>query len=288
MEKMKIKIPSLLAILAVLFLLIGCDKIEEPFLKPIGINEPEPLDTIAFDTVRTVLLEDYTGHQCPNCPEAAEVAHNLSQLYGDRLVLLTVHAGHYSEAEAEEPFTYDFRTPEGTAMHDFFGFFFYPVGMVNRAEYGGNRMIIKDDWENAVAEIIDDEPQALIEIQNDYAASTRVLKCKVSTLFLENLEGTYYISVVLTESGIVKPQETSDGVSMDYVHNHVLRTSLNGTWGLPVGQDGGAVGGVVHTNGYELTLNAEFIPENCAVVAFVYNNENNVVIQAAEAPVIQQ
>ena len=84
------KISGILALLALSALLItSCDIIEEPFLVPVaGSNDTIPV----VEKVRKVLLEDFTGQKCPNCPEAAEIAHNLKTIYGEQLILLTVHA----------------------------------------------------------------------------------------------------------------------------------------------------------------------------------------------------
>jgi thiol-disulfide isomerase/thioredoxin len=42
---------------------------------------------------RRVLLEDFTGHTCNNCPAAAVIAEGLQTFYGeDQLILVGVHA----------------------------------------------------------------------------------------------------------------------------------------------------------------------------------------------------
>ena len=61
-------------------LLVSCDKIETPNQKPPAVyNCISPLTQIVktnttTSNFRKVLLEDYTGHTCPNCPRAAESA----------------------------------------------------------------------------------------------------------------------------------------------------------------------------------------------------------------------
>jgi len=64
----------------------SCDIVEEPYLVPVGGNDTNTHDT----NVRKVLLEDYTGQKCPNCPEAAEVAHSLLEIYGEQVVVIAV------------------------------------------------------------------------------------------------------------------------------------------------------------------------------------------------------
>jgi hypothetical protein len=259
----------------------ACDIVEEPYLVPV--------DTLTNggngETVRKILLEDYTGHKCPNCPEAAEEAHSLKLIYGEQLVLLTIHAGSFAEVDPSGDFTYDFKTPEGVEVHDYYGFFYYPAGLVNRTKYSGSLILSKDKWQNAVASLVDLPQQVNIKITKDYNSSTRKLDIAVETEFLEDLAGTYYICAYLTESEIVKPQQTEAGVVTDYVHNHILRTSLNGTWGDLVGNNGAGTSGEKFTNEYSIILDTEWVAENCGLVVFVYDNDSPTreVIQAEEA-----
>lgn len=275
MKKMSI----ILALLIVSALLIpSCDIVEEPYLVPVnGGTGPGP-----GDNIRKVLLEDYTGQKCPNCPEAAEVAHNLKTIYGDQLVILTVHAGFYATPDATGDFTADFRTPEGTELNTFFEFPAYPMGMVNRTEFSGSRILLKDSWEAAMEIQASLEVEAAITITNDYNASTRTLQCSLETNFLESMEGTYNICAYITESGIVSPQQTEQDVNLTYVHNHVLRASMNGTWGELAGQDGLFIVGTTATNSYSYILPAAWNAANCSVIAFLYNTATNEVVQAEE------
>jgi hypothetical protein len=261
----------------VIALIPACDIIEEPYLVPVDDDGPGP-----GDEVRKVLLEDYTGQKCPNCPSAAEVAHNLQAIYGEQLILLTIHAGVYSTPDATGDFTADFRTAEGNDLNAYFGFPGYPMGLVNRAEYGGMRILVKDSWETAVDAQLEMDADAAVKITNTYNTGTRKLDCKLETEFLEEMEGTFNICAFIVESGIISPQQTQSGVNQTYEHNHVLRTSMNGTWGDPVGNDGLAVTGTVLTNNYSFSIPSEWNAENCAVIAFVYDSETLVVIQAEE------
>jgi hypothetical protein len=272
---------TLLGIFLGLALFPSCDIIEEPYLVKIDSNDGP--DTV--NKVRKILLEDFTGQQCPNCPKAAQEAQNIKAIYGEQLVIVSIHAGNYSEPAATGNFTADYRTPEGNELNSYFALQGYPMGMVNRAEYGGSLLLVKDSWQSAVDAQADLDIQAWITIDNSYNASTRKLDCSLETEFLADLSGTYNICVYLLESGIVSPQKTLTGTVLDYTHNHMLRTTLNGTWGEPVGTDGQAVTGSKVTNNYSYTLPAEWNADNCAIVAYIYNTETLEIVQAEEVAV---
>jgi hypothetical protein len=60
MKKMK----KAIYILAVIGLILGaCDKIEEPYLVKTDGSGPAP-----GEKVRKIILEEFTGHICVNCP----------------------------------------------------------------------------------------------------------------------------------------------------------------------------------------------------------------------------
>ena len=88
----------------------------------------------------------------------------------------------------------------------------------------------------------------------------------------------------LTESGIVAAQMNGSELIYDYVHNHVLRTAVNGTWGesltsLPQGE--------TTTYSHTVTLPAEWNADNCHIVAFACEGSGNrVVLQCNECSVI--
>lgn len=260
-------------------LLPSCDIIEEPYLEEVKVDN----DTIPVEQhVRKVLLEDFTGQKCPNCPDAAEIAHTLQGIYGEQIVVIAIHAGNF--AIPDGTFTADYRTAEGDELNSYYNIsmYGYPMGLINRTEYNGYPVVPKENWETAFAEQVEMEVQADISITNTYNSGTRKLDCVIKTEFLEELDGTYNICAFITESGIISPQQTIGGIISNYQHNHMLRGSLNGTWGDPAGTDGLAIPGNKLTNNYSFTLPAEWNAENCAVVAYVYNTESLIVIQAEE------
>jgi hypothetical protein len=95
---------KLIGLLSFATLVLGsCDEIDPPYMD--GVQTPPidttecPIPTFPADThhVKVVLLEDYTGHKCVNCPTAAEIAHNLQITYGEKIILMAIHAGFFAE-----------------------------------------------------------------------------------------------------------------------------------------------------------------------------------------------
>ena len=60
----------------------SCDYIDEPFRNPGGGGTATANGDTVLQTERAVLVEDFTGHQCKNCPKASKVLKQLDSLYG--------------------------------------------------------------------------------------------------------------------------------------------------------------------------------------------------------------
>ena len=70
---------------------VGCDKIENPVVVKENVINTDlypgegdyvipPFGDYPSST-QNVLLEDFTGHRCGNCPTAADIAHELKEEY---------------------------------------------------------------------------------------------------------------------------------------------------------------------------------------------------------------
>ncbi len=126
---------------------------------------------------------------------------------------------------------------------------------------------------------------------NDYDAAERKLCTHIKTRFITTLDRNLRLVVVLAENGIVKPQKNNDPGSGDtpvieeYVHNHVLRSAITSTWGSSI-----AVAGTPNpeslVKSFKYILKEEYVPENCSVIAFVYDDDTKEVLQAIEVDVI--
>jgi len=265
----------------------SCDKLDAPYAVIKKGNDT------TVEMQRQVLLEDYTGHKCVNCPEAALAARAMEESLNGQLIIIAVHAGFFAEPAATGDFTADYTTAAGDEWNTWFNIVANPNGLVNRTAYNGAVVIGPDLWANAVNEQLALPQEADIAIASNYNASTRLLEVTVGTQFLAQLEGTYNLTVCITEDSLISPQKNNNPdigyptpIIYDYVFMDVLRESVNGTWGaeLTTAVDTTAAYEKVYTT----TLNNAWTPKNCHVVAFVSKADTKTVIQAEKAPVLPE
>jgi len=267
--------------------LYSCDKVDPPYMVKITP------DTSTTSHVRKILIEDYTGHNCPYCPGAAVVADSLKSIYGNKVVLLTIHAGTlaYPPCSLGGPYTsINFQTTAGTAYDNFFGISAVgnPNGMINRISVGGSQIIGPTSWTSIVSTIVNNAPDAYIDITNTYNSGTRALNIKVKSEFVHDTAGTFKLCVLIKEDNIHSWQQNNNTaigavpIIADYTHHNVLRTDVNGTWGDTLATGVISAGDTIVKNYTVPSLNASWVDSNCSVVVFIYDAYSKTIIQAEE------
>lgn len=273
-----------LAVLFVTATFLGCDYVGEPAVPSTAAPPPE-------QTGRRVLIEDFTGHTCPNCPAATATGMQLQGIYGDEnLIVVGLHVTQAFAAPIEPlgdgEFDTDFRTPAGDTYATSFGISFLPVGAVNRSTFGSSTLLSHGSWSSAVAEIIG-EP-ASVDLWFDaftFDNTSGQVDGTVGVTALEDLVGDYNITIYLTEDSVVADQidntQTPSHVH-DYLHRHVLRGTVNGIWGEPIIAVSASAGDSL-SSAFDFTLPANVINAgHCSLIAYVYDVASNEILQVVE------
>ncbi len=284
---------ALLTILVAAFLFPGCDVVKEP-VPPTAGGPVVPIDT--SDTTgsivrRKVLIEDFTGHRCNNCPGAARTALALQGLYGEDLVVVGVHVTSTFASPVSPPlpngsYSTDFRTPAGNTYETTFNIQFLPIGAVSRKPYNNSLLLGQSAWGSAVADLIGDTAKFDIWFsQLDYNGSTNTVSAEVKVAVLEPITGDHHLTIYLTEDHVVDWQLDNDATPPDvpnYEHRHVLRTNLNGTWGTPLIAGSASAGDTLTLSYANFPMDLAWDASNCALVAYAHNSATYEVMQVEE------
>jgi hypothetical protein len=298
-------------------LVASCDYVENP--RPavnINLGDTSSCPAATFPTVtahvKKILIEDYTGHICGNCPRAAKELHKLDSIYLGRIIGLGLHVGvgfanPSSGFNSSPSYAYnaDFRTDVGTQYDAVFGAsaFGLPQGMFNRKDFDAtNQTHLKFylNWESYITSIINEPAVADLQIINNYNASNRKVCCSVRSSFLTTLTGTYKLVLLLVQDSI-KSNALEPNVGWQYnitvndslyTHRHVLRDAItpSGAWGEPIGT-GSITAGTINNQRFAYTMPANYKgvvcdPKHCSVVAFIYNTVTYEIMQSEEVKVI--
>lgn len=234
----------LLAISTVL--LFSCDKIDDPFppdnsVSDTGIVWDDSVASISNAGIRFILLEEYTGHTCINCPAAAVEAERLKDLYGDKFIQMAIHATetfaapkHVSCAPADA-FQTDHRTDESLEYENELSFGVakgLPRGMISRT----GESITHNKWQTEADKIFNSSPDAIanIGIRNFFDDSSKVFRTDIDIIWLQDYTGGINLQVQVLEDSIVDWQQipaTDPCYIEEYVFNHMYRGAVNTAWG---------------------------------------------------------
>jgi len=243
----------------------SCDKIEDPIKPAILLDTtlfpgnwedyPEPVFIANTNTDRNVMIEDFTGHRCPNCPAAATEARTIEEANPGRVFVASVHAGptglgNFQNLASDcgtisnpnnefcSVFYCDEGIAYGLAFGSGFGFIGNPQGTISRISFAGSTMFqYKNDWAARVDEVLTaNDLKINVQAQSNYYAETNGLYLHTETEFLEDLTGDYSLVVYLLENKVVDFQDSMSVVLDNYEHHSVFRGCLDGlTWGQTVG-----------------------------------------------------
>ena len=255
---MKLKNIFALATLGLSF--VACDDIKE--------NERFLPVTPEAKTAKTVLIEDFTGMNCVNCPNAAEEIKKIQNTYGaEKVIAVAVHG---EMPGLSGPLANDL----GTEYYNHWGVETLPIGMVDRQGLQNHTSWMAKVNERLTMEVA---PFSLSLENSVYNEAANSLTVQVEALTSADL--TANLQVWITESNIESFQKMPDGsLNMNYVHNHVLRDAVNGAWGEPITLEAGVNQSVTYV--YDIPEDKDWNVDNLAVVAFVYDASG--VVQVTE------
>ena len=240
--------------------LAACDPVDEEhrFVESEGINPDQK-----------VLVEEFTGQFCPNCPLGHKALENIKTLYGQNAVIVSIHAGDQAFDDPD----YGLKAPEGDPYASLYAMDQYPFAVVNRN--AANAMSDRSKWQGAVFNAARRSPMADIQLAARVEDGHIVVESTLSSR-AGGLEANYHLWV--TEDGVVALQDSEGEYIADYIHNHVYRATINGIGGEAVALSDEGTGLEHH-----IALSDKWNPKNLNVVAFLYGKDG--VLQAAETKV---
>lgn len=250
------------------------------------------------NTNRNVLIEDYTGHKCNNCPTAATTAHNIEVANPGRVFVAGIHAGpggitsFQTFTVGAEKYHTDHTNPHGVAYGLFFqngyNFFGNPQGTVNRETVSNKLFDIHGTWSGRTQAILSaNELKFNIQSVCNYYNETNggYLHVEVEKLTNENIE-TNIVVFVLKNEEVNWQKMPNNSDNPDYVHEHKHIGNIDGlTWGRPL-NSAQEPAGTKFLQDYAFAKPQGIEPDNLHFLIFVYNTETLEILQVIKQKLI--
>lgn len=217
---------------------------------------------------RAILIEDFTGQNCVNCPNATAAIEELQATYGaDNVIAVGIHSGPFAHEGSNMGAAYmPLGTKQGDEYYSHWGIEAQPGMYVNRVSGG----ILYDTvlLLEAVPTLLGQETPLNLSVEATFDAESRQLSAEITGFTSDAVDGK--LQVYITEDGIIDTQLMPDGSeNTAYEHNHVFRASITSD---AYGDSFSLATGETRTASYTYTVPSDWNADNIAIVAFVYND----------------
>ncbi len=244
-----------LATLAMTASLFSCDNIAESdrliYVAPVEVS-------------KNVLIEDFTGQRCKNCPTATETIHELQETYGEtKVIAVGLYSGEFGKKidGTMLPLT----TETGCYYYNQWKVQQQPCLNIDRNGLTSDNGILQ----TRVAEALKNTTTVTLTPSVTYDEATRQANITVETVSSETVAGAK-LQVWVIEDSIVDIQVMPTGkTNKTYVHNHVFRTTVTDRDGKAITLDANKQ----VTETLSVAIDDSWVAKNLSIVAFVFNDE---------------
>lgn len=302
---------SLFAATLAVVLFSSCDKVTNPYpstggssgglnwgLYPNGdsvhyVQNEWPTFTANTNTLRNVLIEDYTGHRCNNCPNAGALLHSLINANPGRVFGAGTHTSALGMSDFQAINT---EYPEilyndlAFEIGHFFGaipgttFQGNPHGAVNRIPNGTDNTLNPGSWTSATNTALASTLRVNIQSATNYFPSTRGIFLHTEVDKIDNsLTNSLAQVVYLIEDSLVAPQLMPDlSRNATYVHRDIMRDCIDGqAFGRTLTAANLNINGKYYLN-YSYALPAQYNVDNMHLIIYVYDKTTYEIYQVIE------
>lgn len=255
-----------------------------------GVDDDNSNDTLTgyFYAVnstfeKNVILEEYTGAWCGWCPDGSVIMEELLANYSN-LIGVCAHAGDVMDTEQ----TLEVTSAVGTA---------YPGGCVDRFKFSDADLALgRNLWEEKIMERLDMAVPAEVDFTFTYNESTREITIDASAQFSQAMSEDFRLNCYVIEDNVDKddpaynqtnyysgmqgqeahPYYNQPDPVTDYIHKHVVREMLGGSWGMAGSIPASVESGQEYTHQFTHTLSADFNADEVYLVVVIQEYDEDV------------
>lgn len=222
-----------------------------------SVAEPDRFIPTEIVPQRAILLEEFTGQLCRNCPDGHAAIHDITAVLGDSVVAVGIHGGNLAL-----PAPTGLMTTESDNYYKAAGSPSQPSATIDMA----TSPLQVDMWGTTINKLIMTPTPFTVIARPQLSADRKTYDIDVAFSSGHDYQGKLLVWIV--ENDIVAMQDDHGKYIMDYVHNHVFRASANGQWG----DDVTLAKNKPQYRSYSVDVDRTWNPDNIYVVAFLYND----------------
>jgi len=262
----------------------GCKEIGPP------INLSSSGGVSLGDTVYTVtpvpamqphnmLIEDFTGQSCTNCPPAHGLLEGYQATYPGRINVTCLYIYNFPQADPLNTSRYDFRDSAATTIGNIIygGINQEPVAGIDRdpldsALVGPTVLLTSSgQWSSLIPAQLNVFDSVNLTVSSSYNSTTDSAVITLTVTYTQTVTSAQNISVAIVEDSMVDIQDDFPTVDTNYVFTDVLREYV--TY-VPSGDPilatmATKVPGTTLVRKYKAGLKSSWVPAHCRIIAYV-------------------
>jgi len=227
---------------------------------------------------RGVLIEELTGVQCANCPNAASLIKTLINDNPNQVFAAAMHRVNSGFTIPMSSSAFDFRSAKVDEIMSFVGADLgLPAGAANRIPNSSNEYFqAPGGWTAIVDNALAQTTPLNIHLESEYDADANVCTVTTKVAFTENMSDNLILTIYVTENDIVDYQKDGFNTVPNYLFEHVFRDCITNISGSPLNLSDKEAG-IVMQKQFDFKpvitgVNAWNL-DNCHILAFVSKAE---------------
>jgi hypothetical protein len=264
-------------VMIMVMVVCACDKIPAD-------ERRTPTDALPDWNGQYVLLQDFTGVRCVNCPASAEEIKRMQTIFGDKLIVIKLHpemiafnrpVGTSPDGEGHNQ---DLSHPQAEQYRAHYNIVSLPKGIVMQK----NEQLEKDNFFGKVLSYYARQAVATIDLTANLAGNTISINTNLAFIGNHRGSGNTQLSLIILENNLLVNQYTPSGTISGYNQHNVLRAVVTPLWGDQIAEKT-VEAGQTFIHGKTIESDAIWKRENLSVVAILFDNDTKEVIQCAKA-----
>ena len=222
-----------------------------------SVSEEDRFIPVTLTPQRTVLIEEFTGQQCTNCPDGHAAIREILSTLGDSVIPVSIHASDLALPASRG----GFKTEAGEEYYKQVGSPALPTAVINKQ----TSPLQVSDWGAQINSIIMTPTPFSVKADASLSGDGKTYNINVTFSSGDDYDGK--LMVWILENDLIGRQLDHGTWIPDYVHNHVFRAVVTDLWGDEV---------ALRANEQQLKTYAydipdDWNPDNIYIVAFLYN-----------------
>ncbi len=275
--------------------LVGC-KEQAPYIKLDNLNYTDSsyaVATVPAADAHNVLVEEFTGATCSNCPLAHVTLGGIESAHEGRVNVIGMYLYNIAQTYPPSGAAYDFRdssaTEVGTKIYQ--GISSLPNGGVDRVPVNSNIQISSGAWNSAVNNRLSVATPVNITLASSYTGGTNTIT--VNLVYTSIVSTAQNLNVVIVEDSVIDKQEYPafdpnfpSGIDDAYIFTNVFRQMVSSApYGDPIMTSVATKNpGFSIVRKYSYNLKSKVVnPAKCRIIAFVTDATDNHVIQSVQS-----